>query len=147
MELKTINIAQLALRIAISLSFLSAVADRFGFWGKPGSDSVVWGNWQNFVDYSNTLNFYLSPQLGEIAAVVATVLEIVFAVLLIFGFKTKLTAVASGVLLLIFALSMTTSIGVKAPFDYSVWTSAIACFLLSSASKFKYSLDNLFKNQ
>lgn len=105
MELKSTNITQLFLRIAIALSFLSAVADRFGFWGNAGSTGVSWGNWQNFVDYSNTLNFCLSPQLGEIAAVIATALEIIFAVLLLAGFKTKLTAVASGILLLIFALS------------------------------------------
>lgn len=147
MESKTINITQLALRIAISLAFLSAVADRFGFWGKAGSAGVSWGNWQNFVAYSNTLNFYLPQQLGGIAAAAATALEVIFAVLLLVGFKTRLTAIASGILLVVFALTMTISIGTKAPFDYSVWTSAAACFLLSTSAKFQYSVDNLFKNQ
>lgn len=142
MESKSTNITQLFLRITIALSFLSAVADRFGYWGKPGSTNVSWGNWQNFVAYSNTLNFYLPPQLGEIAAITATVLEIIFALLLLIGFKTKLTAIASGILLMIFALSMTISIGVKAPFDYSVWTGAAACFLLSTIAKFQYSVDS-----
>lgn len=143
MESKATNFAQLFLRIAIVLSFLSAVADRFGLWGTPGSAGVSWGNWQNFVNYSNTLNAYLPSQLGEIAAVVATALEVIFALLLLLGFKTRLTAIASGLLLLTFALTMTISIGFKAPLDYSVWTGAAACFLLSTIKKYKYSLDNL----
>ncbi|WP_223275962.1 hypothetical protein [Algoriphagus aquimarinus] len=48
-----IKLIKLFLRLAISLSFLSAVADRFGMW--PAEISV-WGNWQNFVDYSAVIN-------------------------------------------------------------------------------------------
>lgn len=144
METKLANFAQLFLRMAIALSFLSAVADRFGFWGSPGSAGVSWGNWQNFVNYSNTLNFYLSPKLGEIAAIIATTLEMVFAALLVLGFKTKLTAIASAILLLMFTITMSITIGLKAPFDYSVWTGIAACMLLSSVPKYKYSIDNLY---
>lgn len=39
---------QLFLRLAISFTILSAVADRFGFWG----DNSSWGNWGNFVIYT-----------------------------------------------------------------------------------------------
>lgn len=143
MQAKTTTLAQLFLRIAIAFSFLSAVADRFGLWGAPGCAGVSWGNWQNFVNYSNTLNFYLSPQLGEIAAITATTLEVLFALLLLIGFKTKLTALASAILLVVFALTMTISIGIKAPLDYSVWTGAAACLLLSTINNYKYSIDNL----
>lgn len=143
MESKFTNFAQLFLRVAVALSFLSAVADRFGFWGAAGTAGVSWGNWDNFLNYSNTLNFYLSPQLGKIAAMIATALEVLFAVFLLFGFKIKLTSIASGIMLLAFALTMTISIGIKAPFDYSVWTGAAACLLLSTIKVYKYSVDSL----
>jgi len=145
MESKFTNITQLFLRFAIALSFLSAVADRFGLWGAAGSAGVSWGNWQNFVSYANTLNFYLPTQLGEIAAIVATALEVGFALLLLIGFKIKLTAIASGVMLLAFAIAMTVSVSIKAPFDYSVWTGAAACFLLSIVNNYRYSIDNSLK--
>jgi hypothetical protein len=50
MNNKTIK---LFLRLAISLSFLSAVADRFGMWSIEIS---AWGNWNNFVAYTNNIN-------------------------------------------------------------------------------------------
>lgn len=146
METKVTNITQLFLRFAIALSFLSAVADRFGYWGAAGSAGVSWGNWDNFVSYSNTLNFYLSPQLGNIAAIIATAFEVLFALFLLIGFKTKLTSIASGIMLFVFALTMTISIGFKAPFDYSVWAGAAACFLLSTIKVYKYSVDSLLKS-
>lgn len=141
METKIVKSAQLFFRLAIAFSFLSAVADRLGLWGAPGSPSVSWGNWQNFVNYANKLNAFASPQIGEVLAFVATFLEVLFALLLIIGYKLKLTALASAALLLSFALAMTFSIGIKAPFDYSVWTSATACLLLYTIPTYHYSLD------
>mgnify|MGYP003585244913 CR=1 FL=1 len=145
MKLKPIDISQLFLRLAISFSFLSAVVDRFGLWGAAGSSGVSWGNWQNFVNYANTLNFYLSPKSGEVAAIIATVLEVIFGLLLLIGFKTKQTAIASGIMLAVFATAMSISIGFKAPFDYSVWTGAAASFLLSTIKDYRYSIDNRLK--
>ena len=94
---------QLFVRIAVATAFLSAVADRLGYWGAPGSPNVVWGNWTNFLDYSNQLNSYVSPQIGEILAITATALELVFAFLLIAGLKTRIISFASGILLSLFA--------------------------------------------
>ncbi len=136
-----IKLAQLFFRLAIAFSFLSAVADRFGYWGAAGSPGVSWGNWANFVAYSNQLNAYASPKIGELLAAGATFLEVLFALLLLIGYRLKLTALGAAVLLLGFALSMTFSIGVKAPFDYSVWTSAAACLLLYASPVNTYSLD------
>mgnify|MGYP003720871445 CR=1 FL=1 len=44
------KIIKLFLRLAISIGFLSAVADRFGLWNK---DVSVWGNWDNFLNFVN----------------------------------------------------------------------------------------------
>ncbi len=136
------KIIQLFLRIAVATAFLSAVADRFGLWGK----NAAWGNWENFLEYSNTLNFYAPEILKEPMAVTATVLELAFALLLLIGFKTKIIANLSGLLLIIFAVTMTFSLGIKSTFDYSVWISAGACFLLGNVDKYDFSLDKYLAN-
>ena len=41
MSIKFVDIATVSLRIALALAFLSAVADRFGLWGKPGEPGVM----------------------------------------------------------------------------------------------------------
>lgn len=46
--------AQLFLRFTLAITMLSAVADRFGFWGK----NSAWGNWESFEKYTVQL-FYL----------------------------------------------------------------------------------------
>ena len=147
MDSKSIQLSQLFLRLALGFSFLSAVADRFGYWGLPGSPSVTWGNWEHFLDYSNSLNSFVSPQIGNILAIIATTLEIIFGLFLILGFKTKYTAIASGILLASFGLMMTLNLGIKPPFDYSVWTGVGASFLLSAIGNYRYSVDNLSKNK
>jgi len=50
---------------------------------------------------------------------------------LLLGYKTEFFAKLSGCLLLLFALSMSFSTGIKGAFDYSVFTSAAAAFSLS----------------
>jgi putative oxidoreductase len=133
---------QLFVRVAVATAFLSAVADRLGYWGGPGSPNASWGNWENFLVYSNQLNFFVSEQLGELLAITATVLEVVFALLLLIGYKTQATAILSGILLTLFAMAMTVAFGIKSTFTYSVWIGASACFLLATINMYNYSLDN-----
>lgn len=147
MKMKTFS--QVFLRTALSVSFLSAVADRFGLWGMPGSKSVSWGNWSNFLEYSNSVNSFASPEIGTLLAYVATALEILLPLLLIIGYKLKWVSLFSGILLVSFAIAMTLSFGLKPPLDYSVFTGAAAAFLLSTIGSYNYSLDNyiLAKNK
>ena len=116
------------LRLALSVGFLSAVADRFGFWSKEVS---AWGNWDNFVAYTKLLNPLVPESLVNPVAIIATAAEIVFAIFLLLGFKTELFARLSGYLLLLFALSMTFFTNIKGAFDYSVFTASGAAFALS----------------
>ena len=51
------------------------------------------------------------------------------------GVKLKLTSLASFSLLMIFALSMTFTSGIKGAFDYSVFTAAAGSLLLFAQSK------------
>lgn len=140
---KNLEFPQLFLRLAISVTMLSAVADRFGFWG----ENSAWGSWGNFEIYTKKLTFFLPEMLSTFSAYTATFLEIIFPLMLILGFKTKLAAHGIGFLLLLFALSMTISLGVKAPLDYSVWIGSASAFLLASQQNFSFSIDHLIKKK
>jgi uncharacterized membrane protein YphA (DoxX/SURF4 family) len=139
MNTKTIK---LFLRLAISLSFLSAVADRFGMWSIEVS---AWGNWDNFVASTKTITPWLPNSIIPIIAIIATAAEIIFGLFLLVGFTTELIAKWSGFLLLIFALAMTFSTGIKGAFDYSVFTASAAAFALSFIKDKYLELDNLIK--
>jgi uncharacterized membrane protein YphA (DoxX/SURF4 family) len=138
---KSFIFPQLFLRLAISFTMLSALADRFGFWG----DNSAWGNWENFEKYTRQLTFFLPEFLSRFSAYTATFLEILFSLMLIFGFKTKAAAYGAGFLLLVFALSMSVALGVKAPLDFSVWIGSAAAFLLATQKEFYFSIDTLTK--
>jgi hypothetical protein len=54
-----------------------------------------------------------------------------------------MSSVLSGLLLLLFAIGMVTGLGVKAPFDYSVFSAAAAAFLLAFWEPDRFTLDSL----
>ncbi len=145
MDARRTTVFQLFLRITLSVSFLSAVADRLGFWGPPGTATVSWGNWEKFAAYSRAVNSFAGPQTSQVLAVTATVLETLLPVLLLTGYKTKWAAIASGILLLSFALAMTYSFGIKPSLDYSVWTASAGAFALSAFPDYRYSIDHLIR--
>lgn len=147
MNLKNSKLSQLFVRVAVSTAFLSAVADRLGFWGPPGSPNVSWGDWEHFLKYSNKLNFYASPGIGEMLAIAATSLEVILGFLLLVGYKTRTSALLSGILLVLFGISMTMALGIKTTFNYSVWIGAGACFLLAASETYFFSLDNHLNNK
>ena len=124
--------ARWAVRIALSAAFLSAVADRFGLWGAPGSPGIAWGDWEHFRRYSDTLNAWAPSGLQALLAYAATAAEILLAIALIALPKQAWVGLCAAALLCTFALSMTFAIGPKAPLDYSVWVSAAAALLLAA---------------
>ncbi|SHL29802.1 DoxX family protein [Flavobacterium chilense] len=142
--MKNISIPQagLILRVVLGITMLSAVADRFGLWGAPGTPGVAWGNWDNFINYTQTLNSFTSKSVAGILGALATFFEIVFGISLIIGFKTRISALGTSALLLLFAIAMATSSTIKAPFDYSVLTSAAAALLLSVIGKTSFAVDH-----
>ena len=141
--LTTQNI-KLFLRFALSASFLSAVADRLGWWP---AEMSAWGNWENFVAYTQVINPWLPEALVSPTAMVATAAEIIFPVCLLLGFKTELMARLSGLLLVLFALAMTFSTSIKGPFDYSVFTASAAAFALSTMKEKYFELDSVLANK
>jgi uncharacterized membrane protein YphA (DoxX/SURF4 family) len=137
----TARLIKLFLRFSISLSFLSAVADRLGWWGT--SVSLSWGNWKSFLDYTRVINPWLPEALIPAAGTIATGAELLFAVCLLVGLKTELVARWSGVLLLVFALAITFSTGIKGSFDYSVFSASAGAFALSLLKEKYLEVDSL----
>lgn len=133
------------LRLALGISFLSAVADRFGLWGAYGQPNVAWGNFARFVDYTAKLNWFLPAAMIPVLAIVATAAETLFGLLLVLGWKTRITALLSGVLLTAFALAMTMALGVKAPLDLSVFSAAGGALLLGTCAEFPFSVDDFLR--
>lgn len=125
-------LAEWFLRIAVAASFLSAVADRFGLWGSPGSAGVAWGAWAPFEQYVAKLNWFAPGEIIPILAWSATIAEIILALLLLVGWQLRKVALASGLLLLSFAVTMTFAGSIKAPLDYSVFTASAAMLFLAS---------------
>lgn len=118
-------------RIALAAGFLSASADRFGLWGAPGAKGVAWGNWENFVAYSTSLNFFAPDFLQGALAIAATAAEVLLGIALLIPRLTPYAAVLAGLLLFTFGLVMVISLGPKPPLDYSVFSAASAAFLLA----------------
>ena len=129
-----LSAAQWFLRVALAAGFLSAVADRFGLWGPAGAANVAWGAWQPFVDYVAKLNWFAPPASTPILAWAATVAEAVLGIGLLIGWQLRWFALAAGLLLLSFAITMTLALGVKAPLDFSVFAAAGGAFLLAASS-------------
>ena len=139
------HFASLYLRIALVATMLSAVADRLGFWGAPGEAGVGWGNWENFLANTADLNAFMPGSLIPFLAFTATALEIIFSLMLLLGFKTRIAAFGTGILISLFALNMSIAYGIKAPLDGSVFIGGAAGFMLACIPVYKYSLDELLK--
>ena len=137
------EIVRLFARFALGTSFLSAVADRFGLWGPYGTKNVSWGDFAHFVKYTGAVTALFPSSWTVSFAWAATVGEILFGILLIAGFKVRIISALSGLLLLLFAMGMATGLGIKTPFDYSVFSAAAAAFLLAFWEPDRLTLDKL----
>ncbi len=144
MQNRTSKYTPLFLRLALATALLSAVADRLGFWPEAASN---WGNMKQFTAYTAQITSFLPSGMETANAWLATLAETVLGLLLILGFKTRWTAFGSGLLLLIFAVSMTLTVGVKTTFDYSVCVGSAAAFLLAGKEQFYFSLDQLISQK
>lgn len=131
------------LRFGLGLSFVSAVADRLGWWGAFGRPGVAWGDFARFVAYTAKLNSFMPGTMIPPLAIVVTCLEAVVGLLLLAGWQTRIAALASGILLLSFGLAMTSALGIKAPLNFSVFSAAGGSLLLAASPSFPYSVDQL----
>lgn len=123
-----IKFIKIFLRFGVGFGFLSAVADRLGLW--PAEISA-WGNWESFLSYTKTISPLIPEMLVPVVGIIVTGAEVLFGISLIIGLKTELMAKLSGYLMLIFALAITFSSGIKGAFDYSVFAASAGAFSLS----------------
>lgn len=141
------SVSSVVLRLGLGLGFLSAVADRFGFWGAYGQPNVEWGNYSRFLDYTHTLNWYWPAAMIPTLGTVATGAEILFGFLVLIGWHTRIAARLSGLLLIVFATSMTIALGPKSVLNYAVLTGIGGSFLLATCTTFPFSLDELLSRR
>lgn len=114
-------------RIALGAAFLSAVADRFGLWGKYGG----WGNFANFTKYTAEVNSFMPAFSIPFLAWAATVAETSLGIGLIVGLWPRWMALGTALLLAMFGTAMAISFGVKSPLDYSVFSASAGALLLA----------------
>ena len=131
------------LRLALGVGFLSAVGDRFGLFGPPGTPNIAWGNFARFTQYTAELNPWAPAAFVPALAWAATAAELVFGLALLAGFYTREVALASGVLLLVFAFGMSIGPGVKSALNASVFAAAAGAFALALLGPGSLSLDGL----
>lgn len=141
------NFAAIYLRAALGIGYVWLVADRLGLLGAYGQPHVSWGDWEHFMVLSRDTMSFLPDALITPLAVIATIGEGVFGIMLILGLFTRLAAYGSGLLTLAFAISMTISRGIDAPIGYSVFTVSAASFLLAAVPTYKWSIDSLLSKQ
>ena len=137
------TLSSVVLRLALGISFLSAVADRFGLWGAYGEPNVSWGTFGRFVAYTGQLSWFAPKATIPTLAIASTCAETLLGILLVVGWQTRIAALASGVLLLLFAVGMTGGLGIKAPLDASVFSAMGGAFLLASCAEYPFSIDQL----
>ena len=136
--------ASVYLRFALGAVFLASVTDRFGLWGPHGVPNVAWGDLHRFTDYTMKLNPWAPPAIVPAIVWIVTIAEIVLGLSLILGFRIRLVALASGTLLLLFALGMTVGTGFKSALNASVFSASAGAFLLAAAGSDAWSLDPAF---
>ena len=114
----------IALRLSLAAAFLSAVADRFGWWEPFGQGS--WGNMGAFAGYAHQLVPFASGWVLTVIVWAATATEATLGGLLIAGWRPKVVGAATCFVLIVFGTAMAVSLGVESPLSYSVFTAASA---------------------
>jgi len=111
MDCNLIRLGSWLLRIALAIGVLSAVADRFGLWGPPGSPGVAWGDLTRFNAYVAKLNWFIPAGLIPAVGWASTMAETGLALALLIGWQLRWASLASALLLLSFAATMTVALG------------------------------------
>ncbi len=119
-----IRVVRIALRLSLAAAFLSAVADRFGWWKPFGQGS--WGSMGPFADYTHQLVPFASGWLLTVIVWAATATEATLGVLLLTGWRPKLVGAATCLVLILFGTAMAVSLGMESPLSYSVFSAASA---------------------
>jgi len=127
---RTQTLALLYARVALGAAFLSGIASRFGLYGKDQG----YGSFANFVRYTAQVNAFMPASTIPFLAWAATLAEFALGILLLAGLWPRWAAWGSALLLALFGIAMTISMGIKSPLDYSVFSASAAAALLALQS-------------
>ena len=143
------KIPQLLFRLTLGTGFLVTLSDRLGLLGSKGPEkpNIEWGNWENLISYTGTLMPFLDRPVVNVLGGIATFSEGIIGILLIIGFKTRLAAIGSCLLTLVFAVAMTLFLGIKAPINFAVFPVCTASLLLATIPTYTWSIDNSLINR
>jgi uncharacterized membrane protein YphA (DoxX/SURF4 family) len=126
------RLAILLTRVGLAAAYLSAVADRFGAWGRHATPNVTWGDFQHFASEVATLLPWAPKSMVPVLAWLVTALESAIGLGLLIGVRTKMMAIGSAILLIAFGMAMTFStVGIHAALASSVFSAAGASLLLA----------------
>jgi putative oxidoreductase len=113
-----LDLLSLGSRAALGVSFLLSVSDRLGFYGDPSERGVSWGTFERFLGYAAEVNAFLPASVIPFLGTAATVL-------------------------FLFGSAMAISIGIKSPFDYSVFAAMCCALFLGLAGSNRWTVDSL----
>lgn len=116
------------LRLALGVSFLSGIADRFGLYT---GRNVGYGNFAGFMRYTAQVNSFMPASTIPFLAWAATVAELAFGLALVLGIWLRWAALGSSILLLLFGTAMAISFGIKSPLDYSVFSASAGALVVA----------------
>ena len=139
---RAIRVVRIALRLSLGAAFLSAVADRFGWWAPFGQGS--WGSMGAFADYAHQLVPFASGWLLTVIAWAATGTEAALGVLLLTGWQPRLVGGATCLVLIVFGTAMAVSLGMESPLSYSVFSaaSAAAAYAILGTTSLSHNAEN-----
>jgi uncharacterized membrane protein YphA (DoxX/SURF4 family) len=132
----TVRVVRIALRSSLAAGFLSAVADRFGWWAPFGQGS--WGSMGSFADYAHQLVPFASGLFLTVIVWGATATEATLGILLLVGWRPKLVGAATCLVLTIFGIAMAVSLGMESPLSYSVFSAASAAAAYAIVCQSRY---------
>jgi putative oxidoreductase len=138
-----IQLISVYLRLSIGIVYLWEVADRLGILGAHGQPHVGWGDWGHFISYAEKVMAFLPGGVIPALAVIASIGEAGFGLLLVFGLFTRVVAMGSGILSGCFAIAMAISFGIDSPFAYSVFALSAGSLQLATLPAYGWSLDAL----
>jgi len=128
------SLVALFLRVVLAFGLLAAVGARFGLFDAPAA-------FDSFAFWTTRL-FGLAPQaIVPVMRWIVPVLELVLALLLLVGVRTRLAALVTGILFVAVAAAMSIHAGWTAPFHAAVLTTAAAAFALQAIGAGRVSLD------
>ncbi len=114
-------------KVSLAISYLSAVFDRFGFWGHFGETGVSWGSMTQFFKHVSILCPWAPENIIPVIGWVVTVLEAVIALSYIINANNKFINIANIFILILFIISMSLFQSIKMMINFNV----IVCFALS----------------